>query len=844
MLVTMVLASPGLAQYREYYVRGRVVDAQKKPLPDVEIALLDASTSRRFHMKTDQKGEFKFAGLPHASYEVTFAREGYVTAKDTWEFNAPQERMQKVEVPDVVLASQAQVQEVQRLEGAKAGVEEAAEKLRKGDLDGAISTLEKVLEKNPQDPNALFYLGLGYVGKKRYAEAVVPLTRVTELTPAFPGAYFELGVCYRALGDPKKALELYDKNLQLDPDNAHSLYNSGLILFETNRVDEALVRFERGLVSRPDDAELLEMTGRCYVHDAKFPARGGAPGEGPGPDDRPRQARLPRRADPQRESVRSLTTSGSIMAQAPAPGGRPSEIVVVDGRVYHLGLLPSELARELFVVGDPARAYTVASRFDRVDHEVKHREFVTLTGSHRGLPVSVLGTGIGPDNVEIALVEAWALATLDLATGVRRPASGSGIGPAADRPAHRHLGRHARGRRGRHARRLVLRHRARQHRLLLRGPARGRNRDGAGAGGPRRDRGGVRPGSRFAGAFVPYASRATPALVAALEREAAAAGARFVTGATVTLRASSAPRADSSTASRTPSRTSRPGSAGSRRTGCGSSTWRWSRACCSTSPRCSASGPGRSARRSATPRATARCSTLRRSSGRRSTSPSRRCTTGRAPPPAPSPLSRLRRRAFLLGFTCPPSEGAQAVVEPRAIAHFDLIERLGAGGMGVVYRARDRVLGRDVALKLVRPEHAGDASARQRFLREARAAATLSHAGIAAVYEAGEAAADEAGGAPALHRRGAHRGGNARRAASSRSAGDRGGPRPRRTDGGGPRRGARAGHRAPRRQAVEPDGDPRRPAQGPRLRPRSPTDLGGASRGLRRPRPGRVRRRA
>jgi len=271
-LATLALASSGQAQYREYYAHGRVLDAQKKPIPDVEITLLDASTSRRFHMKTDQKGEFRFAGLPHAVYEVTFAREGYVTGKDKWEFNAPQERMQKVEVPDVVLASQAQVQEVQRFEGAKVGVEEAAEKLRKGDLDGAISGLQKVLEKSPQDSNALFYLGLGYAGKKMYAEAVGPLTRVTELTPAFPGAYFELGVCYRALGDLKKALESYDKNLELEPDNAHGLYNSGLILFETSRVDEALVRFERGLASQPDDAGLLEMTGRCYIHDAKFQA--------------------------------------------------------------------------------------------------------------------------------------------------------------------------------------------------------------------------------------------------------------------------------------------------------------------------------------------------------------------------------------------------------------------------------------------------------------------------------------------------------------------------------------------------------------------------------------------
>jgi len=90
-------------------------------------------------------------------------------------------------------------------------------------------------------------------------------------------------------------------------------------------------------------------------------------------------------------------------------------------------------------------------------------------------------------------------------------------------------------------------------------------------------------------------------------------------------------------------------------------------------------------------------------------------------------------------------------VEPREIAHFDVLGRLGSGGMGVVYRARDRVLGRDVALKLVLPEHAGDSTARQRFLREARAAAVLTHPGIATVYEAGEAAADEAGGPAPLY---------------------------------------------------------------------------------------------
>lgn len=84
-------------------------------------------------------------------------------------------------------------------------------------------------------------------------------------------------------------------------------------------------------------------------------------------------------------------------------------------------------------------------------------------------------------------------------------------------------------------------------------------------------------------------------------------------------------------------------------------------------------------------------------------------------------------------------------MQPRTIAHFEILGRLGAGGMGVVYRARDRVLEREVALKVVLPEHASDKETRQRFLREARAAAVLSHPGIATIYEAGEAKGDFAG---------------------------------------------------------------------------------------------------
>jgi len=90
-----------------------------------------------------------------------------------------------------------------------------------------------------------------------------------------------------------------------------------------------------------------------------------------------------------------------------------SEIVVKDGKVLHLGIAKGQLARNVFLVGDPARALRVAKRFDHVSCEVRNREYVTITGSCGGLPVSVIGTGIGVDNVEIALVEAYAVAAFD-----------------------------------------------------------------------------------------------------------------------------------------------------------------------------------------------------------------------------------------------------------------------------------------------------------------------------------------------------------------------------------------------------------------------------------------------
>ncbi|WP_452230037.1 nucleoside phosphorylase [Lacinutrix sp. MEBiC02404] len=99
---------------------------------------------------------------------------------------------------------------------------------------------------------------------------------------------------------------------------------------------------------------------------------------------------------------------------------KESELILnPDGSVYHLNLKPQHIANDIIFVGDQDRVAKITEHFDSIEFSIQKREFKTQTGVYKGKRITVISTGIGPDNIDIVLNELDALVNIDLQT--RKP---------------------------------------------------------------------------------------------------------------------------------------------------------------------------------------------------------------------------------------------------------------------------------------------------------------------------------------------------------------------------------------------------------------------------------------
>ena len=94
-----------------------------------------------------------------------------------------------------------------------------------------------------------------------------------------------------------------------------------------------------------------------------------------------------------------------------------SELILnPDGSLYHINLKPENIANDIIFVGDQDRVEKITNRFDSIEFTTQKREFKTQTGIYKGKRISVISTGIGPDNIDIVINELDALVNIDLVT--------------------------------------------------------------------------------------------------------------------------------------------------------------------------------------------------------------------------------------------------------------------------------------------------------------------------------------------------------------------------------------------------------------------------------------------
>jgi uridine phosphorylase len=96
---------------------------------------------------------------------------------------------------------------------------------------------------------------------------------------------------------------------------------------------------------------------------------------------------------------------------------KSSELILnPDGSVYHLNLQPEHIAQDIIFVGDQNRVEKITQFFDSIEFSTQKREFKTQTGLFKGKRITVMSTGIGPDNIDIVMNELDALVNIDLKT--------------------------------------------------------------------------------------------------------------------------------------------------------------------------------------------------------------------------------------------------------------------------------------------------------------------------------------------------------------------------------------------------------------------------------------------
>ena len=266
-----VSAVPALAQS---VVRGKVTDAQGKPVADATVLFEATDANRKTQTKTDKNGEFLQVGLSSGAYKVTASKDGVGTeTKNTNVRQGPNNPLSFA----LTASSGLSAQEKQDAVALQAAAGAAMEAMKAGRHDEAIAKFNEVIAKMPTCSDCYYNLGLAYVGKQDLAQAETAFKKAIELKPSSPEAYTGLAGIYNTQKKFDLAAEASSKAAQLSGGaaggggGAEASYNQGVILFNAGKFAEAKTQFEAATKADPNLAMAQYQLGMTALNLGQIP---------------------------------------------------------------------------------------------------------------------------------------------------------------------------------------------------------------------------------------------------------------------------------------------------------------------------------------------------------------------------------------------------------------------------------------------------------------------------------------------------------------------------------------------------------------------------------------------
>jgi tetratricopeptide (TPR) repeat protein len=251
-VLSVVSVAPALAQS---VVRGKVADAQGKPIPDATILFEATDANRRTQTKTDKNGDFLQVGLASGAYKVTASKDKVGT--QTLNLNVRQGPNNPL---NFTLSASSGISSADKEAAAaiQASAGAAVEAMKAGRHDEAIAKFNEVIAKLPTCADCYYNIGVANAAKQQYTDAETAFKKAIELKPDSADAYTGLANIYNAQKKFDLAAEASANASKYASAGggvgagAEAAYNQGVILFNAGKFPEARVQFEAATKADPN----------------------------------------------------------------------------------------------------------------------------------------------------------------------------------------------------------------------------------------------------------------------------------------------------------------------------------------------------------------------------------------------------------------------------------------------------------------------------------------------------------------------------------------------------------------------------------------------------------------